>query len=205
MALVGDQVYAAVGKKGLLQISLQNPAKPRLRGEVEIPAHLRLFAEAVNLSQAGDTLLVANSRAGCQIFDISDPGEPRFQSTVSAMGNVTWVGLMHGLAFVQDSGKDVLVMDIADPEKPCLIGTLGVSNAKSVAVVDNKACVTLGGGGVRCMPLPLEMPVVAIPDSREMFLQIPPLSVSGNYMLTVYREGEHAVLNEPLSIVAAEE
>ncbi|MEZ4600442.1 MAG: hypothetical protein R2940_11705 [Syntrophotaleaceae bacterium] len=203
VSLVGDQLYVAADERGLLQVSLKNPARPLLLGEVEIPSHLRVFSTAVALSQSEDLLLLANSRAGCQIFDVSHPHRPNLLSTVSAMGNIAWAKVVERLAFIYDNDRGLLVVDLTEPEKPYELGTLGVTSARSVDVVGNQACVTFTGGGVKCMPLPMEMTLAAISDSGSIYLRIPPLPVSGNYLLSVSRDGQYAIMDEPMSFRVA--
>ncbi len=197
IAMVGRQAFLAAGKRGLLHVSLENPEKPVLVGPVALPHHLTLFANATAVSVTGDKLLLANSRAGCQVFDIQEPGLPRFVSTLVAMGNVTWVKGMDGKAYIFDSESGLQVVDLKAADHPRIIGSLGGSrHAGSVAIVNDKAYVALKRGGVKALPMPVNLPKMTIKSSREMILQVPPSMPPGNYFLTLNKGGETAVLDK---------
>jgi hypothetical protein len=200
VALVGDQAFVAAGPQGLLRVSLKDPTRPELIGKVELPRHLQLFCNATFLSVSGDKLLMAGSRAGCQIFDIADPNRPRYLSTLAAMGNITWVKGSGDYGFICDNEGSLLVADLKNPRQPCVIGSLGTPRGKSIEVVNNEAFVTLGGGGVKRMPLPVEVRPEAVTDSRKLALRIPPLTTPGNYLLTLYREREHVMMADAISV-----
>ena len=204
VVLAGDRAFLVSGQEGLLQISVKDPENPVLIGKVELPGHLQLFANATGISVSGDRLLLANSRAGCQVYDIGSSGQPRLLSSLATMGNVVWVKGIGDHAFLFSQGTGLQVVDLSDPRQPRSLGVLGTSwNAKDIVIVGNEAYVSLGTRGLKVLPLPVEVPWITVNSSRELILRMPKVSQSGNHLLTLFNDCDCAVLERPLALQSA--
>jgi hypothetical protein len=204
VVLAGDRAFLVAGQEGLLQVSVKDPENPVLIGKVELPGHLQLFANATGISVSGDRLLLANSRAGCQVYDIGGSGQPRLLSSLATMDNVVWVKGIGDHAFLFSHVTGLQVVDLSDPRQPRSLGVLGTSsNAMDIAIVGNEACVSLGKRGLKVLPLPVEVPGITVNSSRELILQMPRVPQSGNHLLTLFRGRESAILERPLALQPA--
>jgi hypothetical protein len=56
---------------------------------------------------------------------------------------------------------------------------------------------------LKVLPLPVEVPWISVNSSRELILQMPRVSQSGNHLLTLFNDRECAVVERPLALQSA--
>jgi hypothetical protein len=113
---------------------------------------------------------------GLQTFDASDPTRPRPLGWADTPGEAVGVALAGDYAFVADNwsptgeSSGLRVIDVADPEQPALVASLGpMWLVKAVEVVDDVAYVLEFEGSLRLIdvadPLaPEELAAVPLPE-----------------------------------------
>jgi hypothetical protein len=147
VALSGDHAFVASDGYGLVVVDIRDPSLPQ-----QIGGH----ADGVGANDivvAGDHAFVTTS-TGLREFDISDPANPSPVGSFDTPGAAVSVTVAGDVAVVGD-GPDgmtsgaVHAIDIRDPSKPVLIGTLPAQNALGVHMSGAFACVADGPSGVK--------------------------------------------------------
>ena len=195
VAVAGDYAFVAAGKKGLLQISLRDPANPRMIGPIEAPLPVRVFANTLSVITSGDKLLVANARAGCQIYEVGNPRHPRFLTSIASMEYVNGVEAFAGQGYLFSHRKGVQSIDLETLQQ---IWSVNSSSASALQVVEDQAYVGQGNGGIAVIPLPQKIVAIARRDPQEMSIFIPHPGRPGRYTLHLTRDGQEMMLPEPL-------
>ncbi len=79
---------------------------------------------AARLSLSGSTALVADTRGGLQILDLTSPGPPRLRGTLADIGTIVDVVHDGDLAYLANDakGSGLVVADISNPDAPREIG-----------------------------------------------------------------------------------
>ena len=196
VAVVGKVAFVAAKKAGLLQISLEEPTAPRLVGVVDLPLSLKVFAQTLAVSAAGDKMLVANARAGCQVYDISVPEKPRFLTSVASMEYVKGVNTFGDRGYLFDSKDGVRSFDLKTLQQLRLVNS---EKLTGLAVTGGKAYLGHGNGGVSIVPLPTELAEINLHSSQELSVFIPTPAMPGRYSLWLTKGEQNLVLAKPLS------
>lgn len=141
VAVAGDYVFAAADKDGLLQVSIETPSAPRLVGEVELPLSLQVFARTLSVAVKDDKMMVANARAGCQIFDISKPEKPRFITSIASMVYVRGVNAFEDSGYLYDFENGIQAFDLKALQR---VRSIDSSKLTGLAVVGGKRFLVTG-------------------------------------------------------------
>jgi hypothetical protein len=144
-AAVTTRTHAFVAQRGVLRvIDISSPAHPVDVASLAIPNGVR------DLAVDGDLLLMSDSSTRMLLFDISDPSFPVGISALPLDVNVGQVAISGGRAFVGYSVSQwgvanggFLVVDIADPSNPIILGSAG-SGAPIEILVDRSFVTVLG-------------------------------------------------------------
>jgi hypothetical protein len=88
----------------------------------------------------GDRLYSACER-GLDIFDITQPESIRMRGHYDTPGIANGVAVQDTFAYVADNYNGLLVLSVADPTNPCLLGQSAVGSVTDVAVRDTFAFV----------------------------------------------------------------
>ena len=90
-------------------------------------------------------LAVLLGHGSLQVYDISEPEAPVYQSTYATPGRALRVTLHGNHAFVADGLEGLLVMDLENPSAPRVAGSFKPTESVSdVAVADSLALVAVG-------------------------------------------------------------
>ncbi|APG26596.1 hypothetical protein A7E78_01195 [Syntrophotalea acetylenivorans] len=196
VAVVGEHAFVAAGKAGLLQVSIKEPTRPRVVGTVTLPLPLQVFAQSLAVTVHGDKMMVANATAGCQIFDVSVPEKPRFLTSIASMDYVKGVSAFEGTGYLYDYKNGVQAVDLKTLQQ---LRSVASSKLTGLAVVDGKALLGHGNGGVSIVPLPIELSEVDLRSSQELSVFIPNPAMRGRYSLWLTK-GEHSmIVPQPLT------
>jgi hypothetical protein len=115
----GSKAYATTSQNRFLVIDISNPTAPAVRGETNV-------REVVDLA-AMDGFVLAASRTGVVVLDLSNPSGPKTVATVPAVSQrdyPTRLALAGSRAYVLSSLQRLTVLDLADPARPQILGTL---------------------------------------------------------------------------------
>lgn len=136
VAVAGDRAYIGVGPR-LAIWDLGAAGGERLLGE---SAPLPGVIEAVAV--AGDRAYVAQRRdlqSRLHVFDVSDPAAPRETAALdlAAAGASAIADLEVGAGrlYVADREQGVIVLDLADPDAPARVRTVGTPGVSGLALV----------------------------------------------------------------------
>ncbi|WP_218673821.1 chitobiase/beta-hexosaminidase C-terminal domain-containing protein [Candidatus Entotheonella palauensis] len=109
--------------------------------EQGIAATLRSGHYAARLSIAGQEALLADTRGGLQILDLTPPGPPRLRATLGNIGTI--VDVVHGgdLAYLANDskGSSLVVADISHADTPRVIGRYHSESTVDVGLWDRWA------------------------------------------------------------------
>jgi hypothetical protein len=115
-AVAGEHVYVCC-ERGLVVVSVADPLKPRIVGEVRAPGVSRPRAVEVQFRYA----FVA-SDAGLQVVDVTDPARPRLvrEATVP-LADARSLYVVRTTAYVAAGRDGLAVVDVERPERPRLL------------------------------------------------------------------------------------
>ena len=139
----GTQVAVALGLAGLRIYDLSNPARPRLRGQIDSPG----FAHSVSLE--GRVAYLADRTGGLRLYDTGDVAArpataPQLLSVLEMNAEVvaTRGGWAYLAARLDRSNADFFaVVDASDPAQPRLVwgpGRLGQEGKAALEVVGSR-------------------------------------------------------------------
>jgi hypothetical protein len=110
---------------------------------------------AARLSIAAALALLADTRGGMQILDLTPPGPPRLRATLRDIGTI--VDVVHGgdLAYLanDDEGSSLIVADISNPDAPRVIGRYHSDATVDVAIWDRWAITGDSAGRLQLLEL----------------------------------------------------
>ena len=132
VALHPPYVLAASGTSGVQIVRMTE------RG---ITATLPSSHYAARLSIAGEKALLADTRGGLQILDLTPPGPPRRRGALTAIGTIVDVVHAGDLAYManDDEGSSLVVADISNPETPRVMGRYHSEATVDVGIWDRWA------------------------------------------------------------------
>lgn len=168
--------YAASGSIGLQTARIADPARPAWVHRVTYPAD-----DATGVALAGGVLYEANGANGIYAYDLARPDAPAaFGSLplslparhVSAAGGLAVVGLG---VFGPPEGGGLAVVDVADPRRPSVKGTLGgLGFVRRTALAGGGHAVAAAGPGgltvvdIRRPEQPRAVAAYTSPDARDV-------------------------------------
>ncbi len=115
LVVVDDIIYLANGEYGLKIFRIAGSRMPMNLEEI---ATLRLPGDAIRLDVDGDLAAIALGGDGLAIVDVSDPSRPYLRSLHEPGGTTLDVELSEQHAFLANSSKGTLVLDLTDPAHP---------------------------------------------------------------------------------------
>jgi hypothetical protein len=145
VALAGSTAYAALGSGGLASINVSNPQQPRVQHYVDTPG------QALGLVISGTLALVADG-GSLRAYDATTL---RLTGVLTASGGTSYrtVALRGTLAYAAGAGG-LSVIDVANPERPVLLGTYTTLAGLSLAFgPDERLVMACGIGGVALFDL----------------------------------------------------
>jgi hypothetical protein len=134
-----DRLYAAVGSAGVAVYDVGDPAAPALLRTIDTPG------AALGLARSGDLLLVAD-RTGLQVLALPS-GDLLGTYAAPAGSFVQDVAVSAGTALLADR-TGLLVVDLANPATPQLIGDVRGFSAYRVLGAGDRVYVAAGPGGI---------------------------------------------------------
>ncbi len=140
-------------------------------------------------------MLVANARAGCQVYDMSVPEKPRFLTSVASMEYVKGVSAYDGRGYLYDFKNGVQSFDLKNLQQ---LRTVDSSKLTGLAVIGDKAFLGHGNGGISIVPLPIELAEINLRSSQELSIFIPTPMMPGRYSLWLTKGEQSLILSEPL-------
>lgn len=135
------------GPDGFLQtINIANPRSPVVVGNLEFRE-----SRAVDIKLSYPYAFVATGSSGLAVVDISDPRTPKVVLSGIGLGNVSGLELDGPYLYftTQSPGADtVTILDISEPTRPELIGSMPVEGAEHVSVRGGIIGVGAGRNGM---------------------------------------------------------
>lgn len=96
----------------------------------------------------GDYLYLTAGQYGAMVFDIADRTQPRLVAEFPISPTLYGMEVRGNYAYASGGGG-LYVVDVSTPERPQVVGTLVLQNAKCLALVGDYALVTQWGNGPR--------------------------------------------------------
>ncbi len=155
----GDYLYVADGSPSLTVLSIEDPSKPGLGGNVAVGDR----EECTNVLAIGDTLYITIAKSsyfnGVQIIDVSDPVHPAIVKGcyLNDLGNSSYgLSVIDTIAYVADNRAGLQVVNL----NTCARTTYDTpGEAYDVAIVGQYAYVADGESGIQVVD------VTAPPDT----------------------------------------
>jgi hypothetical protein len=146
VALQPPYVLASAGTNGVQVVRMTE------RGTV---ASLPSGHYAARLSIAGQLALLADTRGGMQILDLSPPGPPHLRATLRDIGTIVDVVNGGGLAYLanDDEGSSLIVADISNPDAPRVIGRYHSDSTVDVDIWERWAITGDSAGRLQLLDL----------------------------------------------------
>jgi len=139
---VGNIVYVANARNGVLALDLSDWKNPHLLGGRELPG------QAFDLEVVGTTLFVASGSAGLHVIDFKDPQAPAVIGWMSLPGAMA-LHLQGDRLYVAAGKAGLVVVDISNPSLPRLLGRAATPGpALDITVVGKSAFLACGHSGV---------------------------------------------------------
>jgi hypothetical protein len=118
--IAGDRAFVTSPPNGLMVYDVSTPSHPVLLGSHAMPGY------PDDLEVVGDRLYVtAGHDGGLQIFDISEPDQPRRLGGCDTVGACFAVAVWESYAYCTDGLNGIAIVDVADPAHPILVTRFG--------------------------------------------------------------------------------
>lgn len=131
LELVGQTLYVAAGRDGVVMLDVGDPAAPRRIGG------LTLAQPAQDVAWDGKHLFVAAGRAGLKVLDVADPQRPTVIGAADDLGgwSIWRVIAQNGYAFVLSSQDytNAAIVDVHDPTTPHTLSFIRGGAAEALA------------------------------------------------------------------------
>ena len=127
LQLDGDDLYVAVSHDGLVRLDVSDPAAPVISGR------LVTRGQAVGVAAGGSHVYVADNALG---FDVVGTGDELTRDgEYLADGFPRGIAASEGLVLVADQPAGLIVVDVATPPAPAVVGILSLGADPVQAVV----------------------------------------------------------------------
>ncbi|MCE7984070.1 MAG: hypothetical protein DYG89_23090 [Caldilinea sp. CFX5] len=124
----GAYLYRGVGSK-LAVVDVSSPNNPLLVGESQpLPDTL------ADLTYAAGSLYVAAGRAGVRVFDVTLPQKPREIGQYTGIMAAAQIALRDQYAFVLDGREGLVILNVANPAQPTLVGSFAQYSGTEIAI-----------------------------------------------------------------------
>jgi hypothetical protein len=181
----GRRLYLADGDSGVEVVDVAPSGELQVRAIVAMPGH------AKRLAVAEGRIYVAALTGGLQIINEMEADEPRLEAGLGfSEGACAYsVAVNGGLACLAAGKGGLVVVDIAGPGRPEVIGRLGdLGYVRDVAVVGGYAFLAAGQEGLLQVSLqdpaaPRLVRKVYLPQHLRLFGNAMDITVSGNTLL----------------------
>ncbi|MDP2901539.1 MAG: Calx-beta domain-containing protein [Methylovulum sp.] len=152
VTVVGDTAFVA-DLDSLQLINISDPANPALLSSIGYDNGL--LGAIYNVTVQGNTVFLAASGAGVQLFDITDLSNPISLSSYDTSGFSNAVTVQDNTAFVADDSGGFQLIDISDLSNPQLLGAYGANGGypKASAISGDTAFVAVGLGGLQVIDI----------------------------------------------------
>ena len=152
IVVVDDIVYLANGEYGF---KVFRSAGARMPMQLEELASLRLPGDAIRLDVEGDLAVVALGGEGLAVIDISDPSRPYLSAVHQPGGTTLDVELYHEHAYLANSSKGTLVLNLSNPERPSQRWQYVSNYARRIRVTQDRIYVADRTDGLLILDNPL--------------------------------------------------
>ena len=140
----GNVVYITT-HRGVAIINISNPSNPQFNGYISGTQGNQYILE--NMDIFGNVLAVSAHTDGLFLFDISNPGNPIWESTFPVL-NAWAVNLYEDFAFVSD-GEAIRVLDVSDIQNLVEVYSWTTGSAvKDLSIENDLLYAALGSDGV---------------------------------------------------------
>ncbi|MGD9732351.1 MAG: C13 family peptidase [Desulfamplus sp.] len=201
LTVLDGNVYITDGL-GLNIIDVTNPAKPVIIGSVDTDGY------TTDVTVLNNKAYVANGSYGLSIIDISNPAQPviigavktpyyhidnsSFELITSGLlirsgdgGSALGITIHEGKAYIANGTLGVQVIDITNPSKPVVIGSVDTpGGCRDMVIIEDHAYIADGDFGLVIVPLPVEIYPTLI-NSNTLSATISSLQLAGQYNVRV--------------------
>lgn len=196
VTVVGNYAYVISYSYGLRIINVANPAEPVVVGSIETPGYTE------GLAVAGNFAYVAANFRGLRIINVANLAVPvevgSYEAPLRLVYDVVVVSNYAYVGGYGDNGYCLLVIDIADPSAPVVVGSVDMEDfSTDIAVSGNFAYVTSYGTGLLVIDITNPVTPVVI-GSVTTIQNTRGVTVVGNY---AYVTGDGLDDREGLSII----
>ncbi|OGR33055.1 MAG: hypothetical protein A2091_11190 [Desulfuromonadales bacterium GWD2_61_12] len=136
---VGNVVYLANYRNGVLALDLSDWRQPQRLGGMQLPG------QAFDLEVQGTRLFVACGSSGLRVVDFKDPQMPRLLAALPLPGTAMAVQLRGDRLFIAGGKAGLLVIDISNPEHPFILAQ-AVTPGPALDVALSGECALLACG-----------------------------------------------------------
>lgn len=210
VTIAGDRLYTAEGQDGMRIFDVSDPSAPRQIGAMPASAIAYVTNGAINeiygvvasgniaavSGQEGCTGLCIANRPLLQLYDVSDPVNPRYLSWIPTSGSTNIIFEGHYLYHLVDNGPTsstlLQVVDIVDPSKPVVVGSVPVRSGGRIIKSGDMifASSSTGKPVVIGVADPTNPVVLFMPDESSNLYNYPPnLASSGNALFVGGAQG----------------
>jgi hypothetical protein len=139
VAILPPYAVVAAGTDGIQLISLNG------RG---MPIHSPTAHYAARLTLRGSLALVADTRGGLRLFDLSQPAHPHLLAALENIGTIVDVVIDGSIAYLakDNQGSGLVVVDVSAPTAPRVLGQYHTESTTDVVVWDGLALLSDAAG-----------------------------------------------------------
>jgi hypothetical protein len=157
---------------------------------------------AARVSVAGQTALLADTRGGLQILDLTSPGAPRLRGTLADIGAIVDVVQDGHLAYLanDNDGSGLVVADMSNLDAPRVIGSYYSDSTVDVAIWDRWAIIGDSAArlqllGLKAGPRPVLQHTLTLDQKIHRMASRPPYlfvasDVAGVHVVEILPEGK---------------
>ncbi|MCI0541910.1 MAG: hypothetical protein L0Z50_42480, partial [Verrucomicrobiales bacterium] len=143
VAVAASHAFVGARWLGLLAIDMRNPAKPILADSY------RMDGFSTDLDVVNNRVYLADSEAGLQIIDATDPAKPERVGHFSDSG-ASGISVSNNLAYLGAWANGVKVLNVANPQNPTQLGQVATPGyASRIGLGSGLIFVPSGENGLR--------------------------------------------------------
>ena len=146
VAVLGPLAYAVDDPSGFYVLDLEENSSWEPTSVIQSADAPRMVEVAGN---ASSPLAVLLGQGKLQVYDLSNPAQPVYRSTYSTPGGALRLALDGNRAYVADGAPGMLVVGLADPAAPRVVGSHRPSDPVRDVAVDGDLALLVAG------PLPI--------------------------------------------------
>jgi hypothetical protein len=184
LALLPPYAVVAAGTDGVQLLSIDG------RGSI---IHSPTAHYAARLTLQGALALVADTRGGLRLLDLSQPDHPQFLAAVENIGTIVDVIIDGSIAYLakDDQGSGLVVVDVSDPTAPRVLGQYHTESTTDVVVWNDMALLSDAAGVLQGVDVhqpgrPQLRGTLALPGTPERLALLPPYVLVASDSAGVY-------------------